>query len=118
MQVSFKTAKGAQITIEIVTERANLADHTFTERCWELRAEVNGRAVHFVERIEHPLAGAAVKLGDAIAPIPAETLGEVDTLFAAYNAGAAEIARQADAIVLERTEYEQRRSRVISALSR
>jgi len=97
--VSFTTERGAEITIAIVTERGNIADHNVTSACWDLEYTVNGKPT-FGERINDPEIGAAVKLDMghrmdgrkmiaqvAVAPIPADRLNEIDALIAEYMAG-------------------------------
>lgn len=94
-KVEFATPAGTIVSMEIITERAMVADHTMTERCWDMEVRFGGKPV-FAKRIEHDrgpalsaiLDGKDGKTIQAIALIPADKVDAVDALRARYVAGA------------------------------
>jgi hypothetical protein len=118
--VAFRTPKGTEISITLVTERGNIADHNFTEPCWALEYRVAGKLT-FGTRINHPQAGPAIELDmgtrwegkkaiaqSAVAPIPADKLAEVDALIAEFEAGVkARVDAKVEAAIAE-AEYDAR----------
>jgi hypothetical protein len=102
-EVSFRTPKGNEIKVAIVTEEANLADHRVTNRIWDLAVSVNGRGLHWggTKLIEDAKHGWLLKgyIGRDVIQVPAEHVDAIKALIAKYHAGRewrAAIAREAD----------------------
>lgn len=87
MSAAFKTPRGAEIVLKIISERENIADHNFRSDCWDLVVSVNGQdRTLSPNRIDHPVHGPMLSMQEIGAPIPADALAAVDAVFAAYHA--------------------------------
>jgi hypothetical protein len=98
-KVSFKTEKGSEISIALITERVEVVsldgdNRTLCNAVWELEITLNGKVWHTARRADHPVAGAAIYFDNNVAPIPADKLAAVDDLIATYRA---ELDRRMDA---------------------
>ena len=106
--VSFVTAGGKNIDVELVTERVNLADSNFTNSCWDLVVRVDGRyQPGCYEIIDHPEHGEVLAWHRVMVKIPAEHSAAIHDILTRYRVGRDEInrlAREADA------KYEARRA--------
>lgn len=101
--VTFTTAGGKKIDVELVTERVNLADSNFTNSCWDLVVRVNG-TYHpgCYEIIDHPEHGEVLawREGRVMVKIPAEHSAAIHDILTRYRVERDEInriAREADA---------------------
>lgn len=126
--VSFQTPRGAIVEIRLVTQRENLADHTYTVDCWAIEYRLNGNLT-FGKRIDHAQAGAAIELDmgtrsegkkviaqSAVAQIPPDKVAEVDAIIAEYEAGAR--ARVDASIAAEMSEAVQFSRRLSANMDR
>lgn len=87
MSAAFKTPRGAEIVVKIISERDNIADHNFRSPCWDLMVSINGEDRMLPpKRTEHPVHGPVLSMQEIAAPIPADALAAVDAVFAAYRA--------------------------------
>ena len=88
-KLEFTTPRGAKITLEIVTEYANLADHTVTNRCWEMRLSVNGNWHTCGWELGKAANGFNVLkayIGGTMIQIPDDNLDAVTAWMTAYKA--------------------------------
>jgi hypothetical protein len=116
-QVTFRTPKGSTVSLAILTETANMADHNVANPCYELVLSVNDqRMAGGVERITHAAHGPALELmvGGAIIPVPAEALNSVDAMVGSYKA---EIARRSAIDTRATADYETRHDYIDSRMA-
>lgn len=114
--VTFQTPKGTAIKLSLVTERGAVADATRMVDTWELEAQV-GNEVPTGYRVgleDHPTAGRVLRIGNGLAPIPADKLAEVEALVSEYKDGL-EVRRAARDARLEAEAEYIRRSRFIAS---
>lgn len=100
--VSYTTARGAEVTLTLVTERVESINldgdvSEIVRPCWDLVYTLNGKTVT-AKRIDHPASGPAIEIDmgsrtegrtrviqSAVAAIPADKLAEVDALIAEHE---------------------------------
>lgn len=95
-QISFKTPRGADVSIQIVTEREWDIDHTVKVPCYEMRTVVNGNWYGCgFDFVDHPEHGAVLIIGGIpLIQVPAAQAEEVRGFLAAYKA---EVSRRVKA---------------------
>jgi hypothetical protein len=109
----YTTANGAEVTIQIVTERENLADHNVTNKgLWELEVRVNGKMMHprgIEEHKDYPHGLLDCRMERALIPLD-------ETARAIYDEYRAESRRRIDAAIQADEEHARRQERVLQAM--
>jgi hypothetical protein len=118
-QHTYHTPSGTEVTIQIVTETENLADHNFTNPCYELEVRLNGQLQHpqGIEQHEsypHGLlyCGTIRREGRnqrLLVPMD-ETAREI------WDEYQAEVSRRLDQRLAADREYEEGRARIERAM--
>jgi hypothetical protein len=117
---TYTTANGAEVTIQIVTERENLADHNVTNKgLWELEVHAKGHLLHprgVVESEDHPhglLDCGTMRIGNKAQHvyIPMD-----ETARAIYDEYRVEARRRMDAAIQADEQDARRRERVLQAM--
>lgn len=94
------TIRGKTVTVEIVTSRANLADHNCQQAVYELVVSVDGvTMVGNYERVDHAEYGPVLRpyFGRALIPVAVDAVEAVDAVFAEYRTESSRRRRDADA---------------------
>jgi hypothetical protein len=110
-QISFKTARGADVSLQIITERELDIDHNVKVPCHDLRITLNGRRYGCgVDLIEQHADGPHLKLyTDGIRiGVPAEHLAGVRELLDGYKA---EVSRHIKESLKREGAYRKPRAR-------
>jgi len=116
---TYTTPNGAEVTISIITQEANLADHNVTNKTWRLEARALGYLLHpsgVVESEDHPhglldCGTMRIKSKPQHIYIPLD-----ETARDIYEEYAAEAKRRVDAAIQADEEHARKAERVRRAM--
>lgn len=110
---TYNTANGTEVTIQIVTERENLADHNVINRgMWELEVRAKGRILHprsIEEHKDYPHGLLECRMDGLLVPLD-------ETARAIYDEYRTEAKRRMDAAIQADEEHARRQESVLQAM--
>lgn len=114
--VKWQTKTGKEVTMQIVTERESIGDHTLMVPCYELKAEIQGIGSVGPLKLDGDVfrETATRTIGGKVVRLAFPACQEAKALYAEYSA---EVARRIEANINAEMDYLKHHDSVLAAMA-